>query len=189
MPIQVDVERRRADVAEATLRVAAREGLGGVTVRAVAGELGTSTTAITNYLPTRVELLANAIDHLSRVWLAELESVLAERSGEDALREMMRTAVTWDHEELIRCQFWVAMLGSPQWGSDVDRRMTETDAMVRGLFEKTAAECGVRNPAAVADTLFLFSEGVFAAIVEVPSEWPVARLHEAADRLVDAVLA
>lgn len=188
MPIQVDVERRRADVAEATIRVAGRDGLGGVTVRAVAAELGTSTTAITNYLPTRVELLANAIDHLGQEWRAELETVLETHNGEDALREMMHMAVAWDQEELLRCQFWVAMMGSPQWGNTLDRRMADADLMVRGLFEKTVDQCGVTGASTIADILFLFAEGVFAAIVEAPGDWPVSRLHEAADRLVDVVL-
>lgn len=188
MPIQVDVERRRADVADATFKVAARDGLSGLTVRAVARELGASTTAITNYLPTRVALLANALDHLADEWRAELEEVLDTLSGEQALREMMRRTVTWDHEELLRCQFWVAMMGAPQWTNDLDRRIADVDLQVRCLLEKTADECGASDPATVADVLFLFAEGVFAAIVEAPTDWPVERLNEAADRLVEALL-
>lgn len=189
MPIQVDVEQRRADIAEATFRVAARNGLGGVTLRSVAAELGASTTAITNYLPTRVDLLVNAVDRLGDEWRAELEEVLAVADGEEALREIMRRAVSWDADELLRCQFWVAVLATPQRSADLDHHLMDSEQAIRDLIEKVVEQCDVARPGEAADVLYLFAQGVFGSIVEAPRVWTVERLRAAADRVVSAVLA
>jgi AcrR family transcriptional regulator len=53
VPIDVDQEQRRRDVAEAAARLVARSGLGAVTFRGLAAELGCSTTAISHYFPNR----------------------------------------------------------------------------------------------------------------------------------------
>lgn len=188
MPIQVDVEQRRADIAEATFRVAARDGLGGVTLRSVAAELGASTTTITNYLPTRVDLLVNAVDRLGDEWRAELEEIIDAYQGEAALREVMRRAVAWDQDELLRCQFWVAVMAAPGRSAEVDRHLVDSEAAIRNLIEKVVEQCDVADPSATADVLYLFAEGVFAAIVEAPALWPPERLTAAADGLVTAVL-
>lgn len=187
MPIQVDVTQRRAEVAEATFRVAARGGLAAVTLRSVAAEMGVSTTAITNYLPTRADLLINAVDRMTDEWLAELEAVRAARPPAEALRSVMREAVAWDQDELVRSQFWVAVLATqtPQIRSQVG----EVEDAVREVLAKLVDECGHPNAAAAADQLFLFAQGAFASIVEAPDGWTPERLQAAADVAVDGVLA
>lgn len=186
MPIQVDVTRRRADVANATFRVAARDGLAAVTLRSVAAEMGVSTTTITNYLPTRVDLLINAMDRMTDEWLAELEVAQTGRRPVAALRAVMREAIAWDQEELVRSQFWVAVLAtqSPQ----VRRRVGEVEDAVREVLVKLVDECGHPQPEAAADQLFLFAQGASASIVEAPDRWPPDRLRLAADLAVDGVL-
>jgi AcrR family transcriptional regulator len=152
MPIQVDVPQRRADVADATFQVAARDGLAAVTLRSVAAEMGVSTTTITNYLP----------------------------------RAVMREAVRWDQDELVRSQFWVAVLATqPQ---QVRSQVGEVEDAVREVLGKLVEECGHPYPDAAADQLFLFAQGAFASIVETPDRWTPDRLAAAADSAVDGVL-
>jgi len=187
MPIQVDVGQRRTDIAEATFRVAAHEGLGAVTIRSVAAELGSSTTVITNYLPTRTELLANAIDRLADEWLTELDALSADGDPAEALRRVMEAAVSWDDDELLRCQFWVAVLSEPNRSSEVQRQLIEAAESVRVVLEKLAEQCGHPKPSAAADLLFLFAQGAFASIVEAPTRWTADRLRAAARAMVEAV--
>jgi AcrR family transcriptional regulator len=186
VPIQVDVAKRRADVAEATFRVAARDGLAVVTLRSVAAEMGVSTTTITNYLPTRADLLINAVDAMTDEWLAELEAARAGRRPEDALRAVMQEAVSWDQDELVRSQFWVAVLAtqSPQ----IRHQVGEVEDAVREVLAKLVDECGHPAAEAAADQLFLFAQGAFASIVEAPGRWSPERLRAAADAAVDGVL-
>jgi len=186
MPIQVDVTQRRADVADATFRVAARDGLAAVTLRSVAAEMGVSTTTITNYLPTRADLLINAVDRMTDEWLAELDAARTGRRPEEALRAVMREAVSWDQDELVRSQFWVAVLAtqSPQ----IRRQVGEVEDAVREVLVKLVDECGHPEAEAAADQLFLFAQGSFASIVEAPRRWTPARLRAAANAAVDGVL-
>jgi AcrR family transcriptional regulator len=189
MPIQVDVARRRADIAEATFRVAARTGLGGVTIRSVAAELGASTTIITNYLPTRADLLANAMEMLADEWTAELDAARADLGPADALREVMCEAVSWDEHEQIRNHFWVAVLAEPNRSEAVaDQLRAESDA-VRSRLAKLAEQCGHPDPAGAADQLFLFAQGTFVSMIETPSRWTPDRLRTAALGITEGVLA
>ncbi|MDH3500839.1 MAG: TetR family transcriptional regulator C-terminal domain-containing protein [Acidimicrobiia bacterium] len=188
MPIQVDVAQRRADIAEATFAVAAEAGLGAVTLRSVASKLGASTTIITNYLPTRADLLANALDQVADEWIAELDVVSADLEPEVALREVMRAAVSWDERELIRNQFWVAVLAEPNRPDAVVEQLREESDVVRGRLAKLVEQCGHPDPALAADQLFLFAQGVFVSIVETPQRWSPTRLRTASDAVVDGVL-
>jgi len=188
MPIQVDVAQRRVDIAEATFRVATRKGLGGVTIRSVAAELGASTTVITNYIPTRAELLANAIDRLTDDWLAELDALSTGDQPAEALRLVVEAAVNWDEDELLRCQFWATVLAEPDRTGDVQRQLAEAEESVRLVLEKLVEQCGHPEPSVAADQLFLFAQGAFVSIVEAPHRWTRDRLGVAARAMADAVL-
>jgi AcrR family transcriptional regulator len=189
MPIQVDVDQRRADVAEATFRVAARDGLRAVTLRSVAAALGASTTVITNYLPSRADLLLNAIDQIGEEWLAELRQITATSHGETALRRVMLDAVTWDDQERLRNHFWVAVLAAPVRTAEIDERLAAGSEAVRAILEGLLTECGHRDPASAADVLFLVAQGVFVSVVEAEDDWPPERARRTAAAAVDAVLA
>lgn len=189
MPIQVDLDQRRSAIAHATLKVAGRDGIRRVTIRAVAAELDASTTFITNYLPTRTALLINALHEIEREWLAELEPELSDADPAAGLRRAMRSAVEWDSEELLRCQFWVAVLAVPDRNADVDRHLMDSTSAVREIFAELADRCGHPDPETAADVLMLVAQGSFVSIVETPDLWNQARLLAAADAAVDAVLA
>ncbi len=189
MPIQVDEDARRAAVAEATLRVAGRDGLRGVTIRSVAAELGASTSFITNYLGTRSALLVNALRHIEDTWLAELETELAGSDPPEALRRAMRSAVEWDDDELMRSQFWIAVLSVPGRDAAVERHLVESTSAVRGVIAKLVDQCGHPDPERAADMLVLVAQGAFVSIVEAPRQWSPERLTQAADAAVAAVLA
>lgn len=188
MPIQVDLAERRAAIADATVRVATREGLQAVTIRSVAAELGASTTVITNYLPTRTALLVNALQQIESKWLEELESGLGGDSPEDALRRAMRLAVDWDADELLRLQFWIAVLAVPDRDAEVDRHLVDSTEAMRNLFSKLVDQCGHPQATIAADMLVLVAQGAFVSIVETPEEWSRERMMQTADAAVDAVL-
>ncbi|MGI5341395.1 TetR/AcrR family transcriptional regulator [Streptomyces sp. CA-181903] len=61
-----DHEARRRDVSEAVWRVLAAHGFDGLTLRAVAAELGATTGLLTHYFPAKRDLLAHALDLLDR---------------------------------------------------------------------------------------------------------------------------
>ncbi len=189
MPIRVDLEARRGEIAVATLAVAARDSLSGVTIRSVANELGASTTFITNYLQTRSAVLVNALRHIESSWLNELEAELVGSEPGESLRQAMRSAVRWDDEELLRAHFWIAVLAVPHRDEEVQRHLDESNEAFMAVFTKLVDRCGHPEPAAAADRLLLMAQGALVSIVETPHEWTNERLVSIADSAVAAVLA
>lgn len=186
MPIQVDIDERTREIADATFAVAAREGIGGVTIRSVAAEFGASTTIITNYLPTRADLLINAVEKMTDDWMAELATESVARPAPEALRAVVRTAVAWDDDELVRCQFWVAVLATEP--EQVRSQVGEVEDGVRDVLRKLIDECGHPEPSIAADQLFLFIQGVSVSIVQRPQSWTPERLAAAAELAVTGIL-
>nr|WP_084143234.1 TetR/AcrR family transcriptional regulator [Amycolatopsis taiwanensis] len=66
MPKIVDHAERRAHIAEALVRVAARDGLHTVTMRTVAAEAGVSVSLVQYYFDTKAKLLHATLEHLER---------------------------------------------------------------------------------------------------------------------------
>lgn len=65
-----DHEGRLRDVSEAVWRVMATRGFAGLTLRAVAAELGATTGLLTHYFPTKRALLEHALDLLEQRTMA-----------------------------------------------------------------------------------------------------------------------
>ena len=63
MPKQVDHEARRAQIAQALMRIASRGGLEAVSLRDVAAEAGLSMGAIQHYFKTKEQMLLYAVEH------------------------------------------------------------------------------------------------------------------------------
>ncbi|MFD9126108.1 TetR/AcrR family transcriptional regulator [Kitasatospora sp. NPDC059571] len=63
-PARGDHEARRRDVSEAVWRVLAARGFAGLTLRAVAAEMGASTGLLTHYFPSKRALVAHALEVL-----------------------------------------------------------------------------------------------------------------------------
>ena len=91
MPRQVDHEDRRREIVDATVQVLAARGVRGLTFRAVAEEMGGSSTLITHYFPTRQALLDALAESVA--WLPE--EVFALESGTDDLRRRLRIFLQW----------------------------------------------------------------------------------------------
>jgi len=66
VPQHVDRDERKAQIAEGLIRVAAREGLHGVTMRSVAAEAGVSLRLVQYYFQTKAQLMHDALEHLER---------------------------------------------------------------------------------------------------------------------------
>ncbi|MFI6157071.1 TetR/AcrR family transcriptional regulator [Kitasatospora sp. NPDC051170] len=65
-PARGDHEARRSEVSEGVWRVLSTRGFEGLTLRAVAAELGASTGLLTHYFPNKKALLSHALEELDR---------------------------------------------------------------------------------------------------------------------------
>lgn len=186
MPIDVDEVQRRKEIAQATLAVAARDGARAVTIRAVARELGGSTAMVTNYVPTRMALIVNAVRAAESRWRADLETRVGDLEG----RERLRTTVEWnlgtEPDDLLLRALWVEMLSSVHTDPNgVDRREPLES---RQEFLDAATAAGVPDPELAADVLFLLTRGYFISTVEDPAFWTAERVGRVARAVVDALV-
>lgn len=185
MPIDVDEVQRRGAIAKATLAVAAREGARAVTIREVAKELGGSTAMVTNYVPTRVALIANAVDAAEPRWRAELESHIHGLDGEARLRATVEWYLSTEPDDLVLRGLWVEALSSHRTGNGQDAATTgEPDATWREL-RSAAADAEVEDPELAADILFFLVRGYFVATIEGAEQATPERAARVAHAMVD----
>ncbi|MEV4947948.1 TetR family transcriptional regulator C-terminal domain-containing protein [Streptomyces sp. NPDC053755] len=186
MPIDVDEVQRRKAIAEATLAVAARDGARAITIRAVAKELGGSTAMVTNYVPTRMALITNAVRAAESRWRADLEAHLGDRSGADRLRATVEWHLSTEPEDLLLRTLWVEMLSTAHVDPQgVDRREPRES---RAEFLDASSAAGVPDADLAADVLSLLTRGYYVSTMEEPTYWTAERTGRVARAVVDALI-
>ncbi|MFI9257026.1 TetR/AcrR family transcriptional regulator [Streptomyces sioyaensis] len=102
MPKRVDHAERRAEIAEALLRVAARRGLHAVGMRDVAAEAGVSLRLVQYYFETKEKLLLYGLQHLAERFGERVTArvrAAGHNPGPRAMIEaMLRAALPTDEE-------------------------------------------------------------------------------------------
>ncbi|MGW0915337.1 TetR/AcrR family transcriptional regulator [Streptomyces sp. NPDC002784] len=186
MPIDVDEVQRREAIAEATLAVAARDGARAVTIRAVAKELGGSTAMVTNYVPTRMALITNAVRAAESRWRTDLEARVQDLTGANRLRATVEWHLSTEPEDLLLRMLWVEMLSSAHADpGGVDRQEPRE---TRQEFLEASIDAGVADAALAADVLSLLTRGYYISSIEEPGHWTPERAGRVAKAVVNALM-
>ncbi|MFD9902973.1 TetR/AcrR family transcriptional regulator [Streptomyces sp. NPDC059063] len=106
-PAPVDHESRREDVSQAVWRILAAKGFGGLTLRAVAAEMGVSTGLLMHYFPTKRALVAHALELLEKS-SAERPRRDRPQEGLAALRAVLLDTLPLGKENAARNRIWVS---------------------------------------------------------------------------------
>jgi AcrR family transcriptional regulator len=112
MPKVVDHEERRAELRDAVWRLASRDGLEAVTVRAVADEAGCSTGALVHYFADKEDLLLFAFRTVAERVMRRVAA--AEEGTTDPVelaRAMLVEGLPLDRERQAEVRLWFAFLG------------------------------------------------------------------------------
>jgi len=107
MPKIVDHELRRRELAQAAVRVIARNGLEGATTRAVATESGWTTGVLKHYFVDKDDILRHALRELEVVNVERFRAVEAEPTGYAALRAAVASTVEDDFDHAA---VWIAFI-------------------------------------------------------------------------------
>lgn len=110
MPKLVDHGRRRAEIISANLRIIARDGLAGATMRALATELGVANGAVGHYFKNQDELLQATYEEVFARTNSRAATHTKGRRGLRALMAMLREmlpmeALTLEEARIVVC-FW-----------------------------------------------------------------------------------
>lgn len=94
MPKRVDHHERRRSIADALIRVAAGQGLEGVSLRHVAAEAGVSSGMVQHYFPTRDEMMVFALAAVRDHHQARIAAVMAGLGADPSPRDTLRALIT-----------------------------------------------------------------------------------------------
>jgi TetR/AcrR family transcriptional regulator, transcriptional repressor of bet genes len=108
----VDHEQRREELAAAVWRLASRDGLHAVTIRAVATEAGWSTGALHHYFADKEELLLFAFRTIAnRIGRRVAAAREGARDRLDLVRALLAIGLPLDAERRDETRVWFAFLG------------------------------------------------------------------------------
>lgn len=110
MPKIVDHDRQRTMFAEAAIRLVAREGLEGLTMRAVAAESGLSYGSLFHYFDSKDELLLFAIHHSTTQQGRRINEFAVKFRGLQALEQLLGDDALIDESSRDEWMVWLAFL-------------------------------------------------------------------------------
>ncbi|MGD9995936.1 MAG: TetR/AcrR family transcriptional regulator [Ilumatobacteraceae bacterium] len=177
MPKVVDVDRRRAELADAAARLIARSGIESATMREVAAEAGLTTGALTHYFADKRELLL-------ATFRASLEHRRAKRLPDEASEPLDRLLASLDGALPLddeRHRHWMvtlalcsqatsdAVLAEAQRAAYAEFvRYIASLAVASGLVERDGAD-------SFAATLIAAADGIAVQALFDRERWPADR--------------
>jgi AcrR family transcriptional regulator len=180
MPIVVDHEQRRREVAEVASDLIARLGLERVTVREIASATGFSTTVVSHYFRDKRELLMLAYRLAAARTRRRIDA--AGGSGLERLRQSVEAILPLDEASrrdwAVWMAFWSAAANDAEFGAEQRRRSRETVELMRGLVADALGRAPTEATAA-AEHLLTVTYGLAMQAVFDPARWPAKRQRDA----------
>jgi AcrR family transcriptional regulator len=192
----VDQDQRRRLIAEAVCRLAARNGLEGVSLRTVAREAGVSMGLVQHYFRTKDEMLAFAFRVISEGVERRLQLAGASISDPPSTRSMLRTLLLamlpLDDDGRFEAPLWVAFLARAVHARPLAELLRQaarllTEVLVDRL--RSAGEAGELAPGVeperAALTLLALADGLMLRLLLDPAsmKMAVAAVEDSLDRL------
>lgn len=186
MPAPTDHDARRRDVSEAVWRVLARSGFGGLTLRAVAAEMGASTGLLTHYFPSKDALIKHA--------LVVAEERTATRPRHDGgLREALLDVLPLDAASRTMNRVWVsswdAALGDAELQAAERARYKRWRTRLRPLVVEAQhrGELPAGRPDDLVAMVAAFTHGLVVQALFDPRTFPRTRLVDLLDSFLNGL--
>lgn len=132
----VDHAQRREIFAAAALRVIMRDGMAGLTVRAVAAEAGFTTGALTHYFHSKDQLLIEASELSARLVRERMERAERTVPALEAVRKVVAFALPLTAEARGYWRIWLGYWERSSYDDDVSRIMRLRYEEWRGRLER-----------------------------------------------------
>lgn len=178
VPKVVNSQNRRRSVGEAIHRIAAREGLEGVSVRVVAAEAGLSVGAVQREFRTKDELLrfaldfsiAEVADRFSRVRVGPESLTFAE-----GMRAVLADLLPTDDRRRAQARIWAAFYARAavdrvfaETLADLDAQARENLAAALGYAREQGELASGQEPEALAELLLVMIDGLWLTCARLP---------------------
>ncbi len=146
MPKIVDHDVRREEYVDALWRVVSRDGAGGISVRSVAAEAGVSPSNVVHYLPSRSEMLGEAMRRLVAGAIGEAVRVDRRKMGLEGATEMALAAIPRTPKRRKQSEIWLLLLAEQEVNPAARMILDELQGSVRngiGRLIDWMAEAGL----------------------------------------------
>jgi AcrR family transcriptional regulator len=181
MPARGDHDARRGDVAEAVWRVLASAGFDGLTMRAVAAELGASTGMLTHYFAGKQELVRYA--HSIAATRTDARPMLAaDAPGLAALRVALVNVLPTTPAQVAMSRVWVSFWDAALGDKSLSRAQRERYETWRSRLRSHVADAQTRGelpptpgPDDVAVEAAAFTHGLVVQALFDPDRLPPER--------------
>ncbi|MBY8343460.1 TetR family transcriptional regulator [Streptomyces spinosirectus] len=177
-----DHEARRRDVSEAVWQVMATRGFSGLTLRAVADQLGATTGLLTHYFPNKRALVTYALDLLEERTVSRPRRPAG--AGIEALRAALLDMLPLTEETTSSNRIWVSSWDQALSDPDLTTAYAHKYAQSReALRDRVAAaqelgELPAGDPEQVAADVQSFVLGLVVQALFAPTAFPPARQIE-----------
>jgi AcrR family transcriptional regulator len=195
MPAKGDHEARRRDVSEAVWRVLAAEGFGGLTLRAVAAEMGVSTGLLTHYFPSKKALVRHALE-VAQEYSANRPKLEPDGEGLAGLRAALLNVLPRTPQMVAASRVWVSFwdgaLADEELSAAERRRYERWRGMLRPHVE-AAIRRGELDAATDVDDAVVeasaFAHGLVVQALFDPDRFPAERQIRLVERYIDRLTA
>jgi AcrR family transcriptional regulator len=191
MPARGDHDARRADVSEAVWRVLGARGFGGLTLRAVAAEMGASTGLLTHYFPSKRALVRHALDVAEERTETRARRIPADQ-GLAALRAALLDVLPLSEESIAMSRVWVSFWDAALGDADLGARQTARYVRWRGMLRPHVEVAQRRGelPSTIdtddlVATAAAFAHGLVVQVLFDPGRFPAQRQVELLDQFLD----
>lgn len=189
MPRSVDHDERRRDIARAAIRLLAKNGPRGLTLRALADELGGSITLVTHFFPNRRALLDAVTSQVledSATDLASFES--AQLAPAERLRGFLMWLLPTTAETLQLERGRVLLSAESDAHFNVQEFFDTWERAVRDLIQQYLTPLVPESERQFyVDLLRVVQNGVVLSSVEHPKYWTPEKQIEFIDALVPLI--
>jgi AcrR family transcriptional regulator len=172
--------RRRAQLVDAVFRVVARDGIEGVSVRAVAREADLSMGSLRHYFATQAELLAFSLGEVERRMRARLADLDTSGDPRDVLERVLHQLVPLTPESRVEHEIWLAFVGKavaePALHDLNARVYDDLGALVRRLIPDVLGPG--RDADLEAERLYALVDGLVLHAALRPEQWTPDRLAD-----------
>ncbi|MEO8449144.1 MAG: TetR/AcrR family transcriptional regulator [Gemmatimonadota bacterium] len=139
MPRRTDHDARRAEVADAAIKVITREGLDRTSLQAIARELGETTGVLTYYFANKDELLLFALSHAMGDLVSQAARAARGRRGLARLEASLLSSMPTSPKRRRAWQIWLAFLGQSVAHPKLIKAQRDRYATVRQVVESELA--------------------------------------------------
>jgi len=193
VPLIVDHDQRRQEVASAVGRLVANSGVQSVTIRATAKEAGFSTAVVSHYFQSKEELISYTyLSARDRTHKRVEHALNANKGIFECLAECLPTTPSQITDWTIWFGLWGMASGNEILKNEKQHGVEDSYQLFETVL-KTAIEKGEINPIddihQQAQRLMVVINGISTLAVQIPHQWPKATQLSMLKKEIEPLLA